>query len=63
MTWTNTRNASTLIVEDIRCRVWRTKQGTWTAVVSDRGRVMAAYDFATAGAAKAWCEEQVAKAR
>ncbi len=51
--------ASTLIVERYRCRVWRMAAGTWTAVVSRQGGGTDAYSFATAEEAKAWCEAQV----
>ena len=50
--------ASTLIVEPYRCRVWRTALGTWTAVVSRQGGGTDASSFATAEEAKAWCEAQ-----
>ncbi len=53
--------ASTLIVELYRCRVWLTATGTWTAVVSRRGGGTDAYSFATPEEAKAWCEAQVTK--
>ncbi len=53
--------ASTLIVERYRCRVWRTALGTWTAVVSRQGGGTDASSFATREEAKAWCEAQVTK--
>ena len=65
MLWAhNTRtNTYTLTVDDGHCRVWHTTRNTWSAVVSNHGIVTTASNFDTADAAKAWCEEQVAKAR
>ncbi len=60
-TWTHdpADDAYTLIQGDVRCRVWHTTQNdTWAAVISVRGMFTAAYNFDTADAAKAWCEEQ-----
>ncbi len=62
-TWTYdaSDNAYTLISGNVRCRVWYTSMGNWAAVTSDRGMTSAAYSFATADEAKAWCEQQMAK--
>jgi len=50
-----TDNAYTLISDDARCRVWQ-HMGKWQAIVSYRGDATAAYNFATAKDACAWCE-------
>ncbi len=52
-------HAATLIQGEVRCRVWRTANGTWAALISVRGDATAAYSFATREAAQAWCETEV----
>ena len=52
--------AYTLSSGDAHCRVWRTGE-SWSAIVSIRGDATAAYSFTTAEAAKAWCEQLIAK--
>ena len=61
-TWTHDAgdNAYTLISGAVRCRVWFTSMDNWAAVISFHGMASAAYNFATADEAKAWCEQQVA---
>ena len=51
----------TLIADSCRCLVWRTRLGTWAAVVTCNGEPIASYTFATAEEAKAWCEIEVTK--
>ncbi len=51
--------ASTLIVELYRCRVWRTALGTWAAVVGRQGGGTDASSFATPEDATVWCEARV----
>jgi hypothetical protein len=55
--------AATLIEGDVRCRVWRTAAGTWSALISVHGDATAAYSFPTREAAQAWCETHVAERR
>ena len=52
-----------LITTSHRCLVWQTTRGPWGAVVNHAGTSTAAYNFDTADAAKAWCEQQVAYER
>ena len=54
-----TEQAVTLIQGDVRCRVWRTTAGTWSALISVHGDATAAYSFPTREAAQAWCEQQL----
>ena len=57
-----TDDAYTLVHDGIySCRVWRTRLGTWAAVIRRGGMDDASYTFATADEAKAWCERQVMK--
>ncbi len=53
-------DAYTLAKGEVRCRVWR-MLGAWQAIVSVRGEAISGYNFATAEAACAWCEQHVAK--
>ena len=64
MTWTHdpADNAYTLIRGEYRCNVWRTRLDTWAAAINYRGTSSASYNFTTAEDAKAWCEQQIAKA-
>jgi hypothetical protein len=55
-------DAYTLIAGDIRCRVWHT-QGSWNAIVSQRGDATAAYKFETADEARRWCERLIVERR
>lgn len=52
--------AATLIAEPYRCRVWRSAEGTWAAMVSRRGDAEATYSYARLEDAQAWCEAQIA---
>ena len=52
-------NAYTLISDTVRCRVWYTSMEDWAAIITQDGTSSAAYSFATADEAKAWCEQQV----
>ncbi len=63
-TWTHDADANTytLIRGEYRCHVWRTRLDTWAAVFNYRGTSSASYNFETAEAAMAWCEQQVTKA-
>ena len=65
MTWHDdpTDQAATLIAGDIRCRVWQTAGGTWSALISVRGDATAAYSFPARAEAQAWCEAQLAARR
>ena len=45
----------TCILDNIRCRVWRTTLGNWAAVIMRHGISNAAYNFATAEEAQTWC--------
>ena len=60
MKWTHdaANNAYTLAKGDMRCRVWR-MLGAWQAIVSCRGKATTGYNFLTAEAACAWCEEHI----
>ncbi len=55
-----TNTAYTLVQGAIRCRVWH-MLGAWQAIVSHRGEATTGYNFPTAEAACAWCEQQIAQ--
>jgi hypothetical protein len=56
-------NAYTLISDNVRCRVWYTSLDTWAAAFfMHYGTSRAVYGFNTIEEAKAWCEQQAAKA-
>ncbi len=53
-------DAYILIMGDVRCRVWRGREG-WEAIVSHRfGGGEAFNSLSTVEAARAWCEAQLA---
>ncbi len=61
-TWTHDAadDAYTLVHDGVYyCRVWRTRLGTWAAVIRRGGMDDATYDCPTPEEAMAWCEKQV----
>ena len=63
MLWISGRESATYLAErdGIRARVWRALDRTWSARVILPRQEFWHHNFPTADAAKAWCEEQVAK--
>ena len=57
-------DAATLIQGDARCQVWYTPTAASSAaLISVHGDATAAYNFASAEEAQAWCEAQLAERR
>ncbi len=46
-----------------RCRVYRERSGTWTAIVIHRAAPTEQEGFASVEAVKTWCEARIAERR
>ena len=57
-----TQHAYIAVTGAYRCRVYRERSGTWTAIVIHRAEATVQEDFPTADRAMIWCKAQVAKA-